>query len=212
MSRQNLNVDGKIGGRKGKVRKRGCSSSSSSSLAQNYRLKRSILVGKRGGSTTPVPMWKMMSSESQSLEKDKAFKYLAGKNGGNAKELSVSARKLAAILWEINGMPSPRVKMEILEDKMSEVGMARKERILVSSKLSSMELGLSDPFHITNSEVGLHFFLCLDTRIESADCIKVFIYFFVSFESCREWIHLNCAVLEEEHWLVLKNFCRLVVI
>ncbi|KAI3461268.1 hypothetical protein Pfo_017931 [Paulownia fortunei] len=152
MPRQNLNVDGKVGGRKGKVRKRGCSSSSSSSLVQNYRLKRTFLVGKRGGSTTPVPMWKMMSSESPSMENDKAFKFLAGKNAEKAKELSVSARKLAAILWEINGLPSPGVKRETLEDKISEVGVVRKERILESSILSSMELGLSDPFHSTVSE------------------------------------------------------------
>ncbi|KAL2239299.1 uncharacterized protein At5g41620 [Sesamum indicum] len=149
MPRQNLNVDVKIGGRKCKVRKRGCSSSSSSSLVQNYRLKRAFLVGKRVGSTTPVPMWKMMGSKSPSLENDKVFKYLAAKGGERAKELSVSARKLAATLWEIDGWPSPRGKRESLEDEM---GVVRKERSLQSSKLGSMVLALSDLFHSPVSE------------------------------------------------------------
>lgn len=134
------------------MRKRGCSSSSSSSLVQNYRLKRAFLVGKRVGSTTPVPMWKMMGSKSPSLENDKVFKYLAAKGGERAKELSVSARKLAATLWEIDGWPSPRGKRESLEDEM---GVVRKERSLQSLKLGSMVLALSDLFHSPVSEVGL---------------------------------------------------------
>lgn len=99
MPRKTLNVDGGIGGGGGggikcnKVRKRGSSSSSSSSLVRNYRLKRAILVGKRGrggGSSTPVPTWKMSSAKA---------------SGGDCrgKEKSVSARKLGATLWEING-------------------------------------------------------------------------------------------------------------
>ncbi|KAL7154119.1 hypothetical protein ABFS83_04G213300 [Erythranthe nasuta] len=151
MPRQKLNiVDGKSGGRNCKVRKRGCSSSSSSSLAHNYRLKRAILVGKRVGSSTPVPRWKMMSSKSPSPENDKGFKNLAAKGGGGdrGKELSVSARKLAATLWEIDGLPSPRAKRE----EISELGYVRKERILEKSKLGSMALVLSDLLHSPVSE------------------------------------------------------------
>lgn len=91
MARKNLNVDGGI--KCNKVRKRGSSSSSSSSsLVRNYRLKRAILVGKRGGSSTPVPTWKTSSAKG-------------GGGGGDSrgKEMSVSARKLGATLWEING-------------------------------------------------------------------------------------------------------------
>lgn len=97
-----------------------------------------------------------MSSKSPSMENDKAFKYLAAKGGEKAKELSVSARKLAATLWEIDGLPSPRVKRDNLEDKKSEVGIVRKERVLESSKLGSTALVLSDLFHSPVSEVGLH--------------------------------------------------------
>lgn len=83
-----------------KIRKRGCSSSSSSSLVRHYRLKRAILVRKRCGSSTPVPTWKMgLGSKSQPGD---------GQNA-KPKDLSaVSARKLGATLWEINDAASPR--------------------------------------------------------------------------------------------------------
>ncbi|KAL0390664.1 UNVERIFIED_CONTAM: hypothetical protein Scaly_0423500 [Sesamum calycinum] len=164
MPRQSLNVDGKVVARKGKVRKRGCSSSSSSSLTQNYRLKRAFLVGKRGGSTTPVPMWKMMSSQSPSLKSAKAFKYLPTKDAEKSQELSVSARKLAAVLWEINGLPSSGVKREILEDKRSEIGNVGRERILESSELSSVE---SDPVSERMDKFGSR------RRRASAGCRKL---------------------------------------
>lgn len=110
-------------GDKGKVRKRGLSSSSPS--AQNYRLKRTFLMGKRRGSTTPVPTWKMIASQSQSLQ--------ASLFGGNAKDLSVSARKLAALLWEVDGIHSPTLKME-----NSECEKTANKRIFETSKLSTV--------------------------------------------------------------------------
>ncbi|KAG8387464.1 hypothetical protein BUALT_Bualt02G0024000 [Buddleja alternifolia] len=140
MPRQNMNLEGKIGGRKCRVRKRRCSSSSSSSLVQNYRLKRAFLVGKRGGSSTPVPIWKMMSSKSPSLENVK-YLNLPAKSGEKGKNLPVSARKLAATLWEINGM--------------SEIGIVRKERVL---ELGSKDICFSDLFseRMDQSKVGSH--------------------------------------------------------
>ncbi|XP_047976445.1 major antigen-like isoform X2 [Salvia hispanica] len=137
MPRQSLiNVNVKIGRRKCKVRKRGCSSSSSSSLVQNNWLKRAFLVGKRlGSSTTHVPRWKMMTSKSPSLN------YVATTGDEKARELSISARKLAATLWEIDGFPSPRVERENLDDRRSEVGGV--VRMLESG---STALVLSDPF------------------------------------------------------------------
>lgn len=159
MPRQNsINVDVKIGGRKCKVRKRGCSSSSSSSLVQNNRLKRAFLVGKRVGSSTPVPRWKMMSSKSPSMENDKApLKYGGGEK---ARELSISARKLAATLWEIDGLPSPRVRREKLDEGKSEVGGFRRERISEDSRLGSTALVLSDLFRSpVVAEVGDCFYM-----------------------------------------------------
>ncbi|KAH6789777.1 hypothetical protein C2S51_004783 [Perilla frutescens var. frutescens] len=88
----------------------------------------------------------MMSSKSPSMENDKAaLKYVSGEK---ARELSVSARKLAATLWEIDALPSPRVRRENLDDRKSEVvGVhVRKERILEESKLGSTALVLSDLF------------------------------------------------------------------
>lgn len=133
-----------------KVRKRGGSSSSSSSLVQSYRLKRAVLVGKRGGSsnsTTPVPLWKM-NSRSPSLQNDsgnssKLFKNLqqTAKGTGSEKDLSVSARKLGATLWEINGvLPIPKKEENFMKS---------------SAKFASVALELSDPSQIT--EVGFKF-------------------------------------------------------
>ncbi|XP_073313315.1 uncharacterized protein At5g41620-like [Primulina huaijiensis] len=148
---KNLNVEMRIGGRKCKVRKRGCSSSSSSSLVQNYKLKRAFVLRKRVGSSTPVPLWKMNGSKSPCLEFDHGFKYVAAKGGENAKDFSVSARKLAATLWEINGLLPPRTKMENMEDKTCEMGIVRKERIF-EPNMDSMALALSDQFQCPVSE------------------------------------------------------------
>lgn len=124
-------------GGKANVRKRGCSSFNCS------RLKRTFSMRKRRGSTTPSPTWKMITSLPQHLRNDgEESSYL------NATDFSVSARKLAAVLWEIHRLPSPTLKM----DKKCE-----KDRILESSKLRSMELALSDPFLTTVSEVRSYF-------------------------------------------------------
>ncbi|XP_068338476.1 uncharacterized protein At5g41620-like [Pyrus communis] len=110
-----------------KIRKRrGGSSSSSSSLVRRYRLKRAILVGKRGGSSTPVPTSKTVSAaaaaarspcvatmmanggeehdEMATLQQQRrpASKHGGGSSGKGKEVVSVSARKLAATLWEIN--------------------------------------------------------------------------------------------------------------
>ncbi|KAM1996490.1 hypothetical protein ACFX15_029432 [Malus domestica] len=109
-----------------KIRKRGGgSSSSSSSLVRRYRLKRAILVGKRGGSSTPVPTWKTLSAAAvvegspctatmvangdeddekiAKLQQRRPASEHGGRGGGKGKEVvSVSARKLAATLWEMN--------------------------------------------------------------------------------------------------------------
>ncbi|XP_060169891.1 uncharacterized protein At5g41620 isoform X1 [Lycium barbarum] len=162
MIRQNLNGQQQC---INKVRKRGGSSSSSSSLVQSYRLKRAVLVGKRGtsNSTTPVPLWKMNNSRSPSLQNDignssKFFKNLQqqtakaiGNEKGNIcnKDLSVSARKLGATLWEINGVLPTSKKEENLKSS--------------SSKFDCVALQLSDPSHhspvserMERSKVGSH--------------------------------------------------------
>lgn len=156
---QDLNMEAKMEGGKANVRKRGCSSSSPSSsfMASNYR---TFLMRKRRGSTTPVPRWKMITSLSHHLSNDgEAFSYL------NATDFSVSARKLAAVLWEIDRLPSPRERM----DKKCEKG-----RILEPSKLRSMELALSDPFLTTVSEGILDpTKLCSCRRRALAGCRKL---------------------------------------
>ncbi|CAL9231147.1 unnamed protein product [Arabidopsis halleri] len=95
-----------------KIRKRGGSSSSSSSLARRNRFKRAIFAGKRaaqddagggGGSGTPVksitaaktPVLLSFSPENLPIDHHQLQKS------------SVSARKLAATLWEINDDADP---------------------------------------------------------------------------------------------------------
>ncbi|XP_009787921.1 uncharacterized protein LOC107832015 isoform X1 [Nicotiana tabacum] len=164
MLRQNLYGDGRSGGKcNNKVRKRGGSTSSSSSLIQSYRLKRAILVGKKGGSSTPVPMWKMNNSRSPSLQNDsnsKSFKILqqqttAAKVIGceKGKEiLSVSARKLGATLWEINGVLTPNKKEEVNFNEVERV-------VKSSSKFDSVAFQLSHTpasERMERSKVGSH--------------------------------------------------------
>ncbi|PSR86463.1 hypothetical protein CEY00_Acc32085 [Actinidia chinensis var. chinensis] len=143
MPRQKLNVDG----RESKIRKRGCSSSSSSSLVRNYRLKRAILVGRRVGSSTPVPTWKMGSKSPTPsvLQNAKSMKYPP------SKDLSVSARKLAATLWEINEVASPRVE-ENWEEGRSEMEVRSRKRMGKGSKSGSVMPHSCDPIHGPNSE------------------------------------------------------------
>ncbi|KAJ8552019.1 hypothetical protein K7X08_028462 [Anisodus acutangulus] len=140
-----------------KVRKRGGSSSSSSSLVQSYKLKRAVLVGKRGtsNSTTPVPLWKMKNSRSPSLQTDsgnsssKLFKNLQQQQQiakaiwTSNKDLSVSARKLGATLWEINGVVATPTK---------------KEENLLKSSASNFDPSQSSPVaeRMERSKVGSH--------------------------------------------------------
>ncbi|KAL7190404.1 hypothetical protein ACSBR2_022640 [Camellia fascicularis] len=87
MPRQNRVVEGLIPG-SCKIRKRGCSSSSSSVL-QNYQFKRAILVGKPPGSrsSTPVPSWRTTAKALDSR------KYAPSQSSGG-RSRPVSARKL----------------------------------------------------------------------------------------------------------------------
>jgi len=152
MSWQNHNLEGKTG-KVCKIRKRGCSSSSSSSLVRKYRFKRAILVGKRGGSSTQVPTWKTSArsrsrSPSLAMENAEFPTSKGGGGGGRGKEVSVSARKLAATLWEINEVPSRQEKkgLEVVKDHKKE--LTSRERV---AKLSHQ---LSDPCRSPISEVG----------------------------------------------------------
>ncbi|KAK6926537.1 hypothetical protein RJ641_008256 [Dillenia turbinata] len=142
MQRQTRKVETRVGGRC-KVRKRGGSSSSPSSILQNYRFKRAILVGKKGGSSTPVPTWKIGSkSPSPRIADCDATSLDAIK----ARQSNISARKLAATLWEINGIP---LKENLEEKKKTE--SKNRERIL-NSKSLPLPQHLSDPSHSPVSE------------------------------------------------------------
>ncbi|CAK9323011.1 unnamed protein product [Citrullus colocynthis] len=146
----------------GKIRKRGCSSSasSSSSILHNYRFKRAILVGKRAGSSTPLPSWRLMSSRSRSPAS--AFRSTESPNyelyqcgSGRSKQAPVSARKLAATLWEMNELPSTRVKESLaLDERKSRKEMKAREKTTRSVHSGSLPPHLSDPSHSPVSERG----------------------------------------------------------
>ncbi|CAI9760862.1 unnamed protein product [Fraxinus pennsylvanica] len=142
-----------------KTRKRECSSpSSSSSRIHNYRLnKRAILVGKNrvglgiglGGSrsSTPVPTWRTTPLRS-TIESPRYSQ--SGKS-----TQPVSARKLAATLWGMNEMPSPRMiesNLELLQQQRkngSSKMMLKRDKMRSGSGLLSGSLPphLSDPSH-----------------------------------------------------------------
>ncbi|KAI3973287.1 hypothetical protein MKX01_020662 [Papaver californicum] len=162
-----------------KIRKRGCSSASSSAssslLLHNYRFnKRPIcttLLGAGGGpknnnrgSTTPLPNWKIMLNNNNSRSSSSP-KYLSPPPGnGTSSRLGklqqqhshpplVSARKLAATLWEMNEMPSaasPRIlelqHKELLTSTSS--SRRRRGRGRASERIPNSGLShLSDPSH-----------------------------------------------------------------
>ncbi|MED6172322.1 hypothetical protein PIB30_049048 [Stylosanthes scabra] len=158
MPRQNRNVEMMM--IPGKIRKRGCSSSasSSSSVLHNYRFKRAILVGKRGGSTTPVPTWKLLASRSPAasalrpLDSPKYPPSQCGGGGVKAKQAPVSARKLAATLWEMNEIPSPSVREMQQGDSKLKKELRAREKVARSTRSGSLPPHLSDPSHSPVSE------------------------------------------------------------
>lgn len=162
MSRQNLGEIDIENLLPGKIRKRGCSSSasSSSSIMQNYRFKRAILVGsKRGESSTPVPTWKLMMrspSMASMLRAMESPRYAGSQSGSKLKgqqqqQQPVSARKLAATLWEMNEIPSPRRKEGNEERRRMKEGR-EKGAAARSVHSGSLPPHLSDPSHSPVSE------------------------------------------------------------
>lgn len=162
MSRQNLGEIDIENLLPGKIRKRGCSSSasSSSSIMQNYRFKRAILVGsKRGESSTPVPTWKLMMrspSMASMLRAMESPRYSGSQSGSKLKgqqqqQQPVSARKLAATLWEMNEIPSPRRKEGNEERRRMKEGR-EKGAAARSVHSGSLPPHLSDPSHSPVSE------------------------------------------------------------
>ncbi|XP_072958677.1 uncharacterized protein [Typha angustifolia] len=114
-----------------KIRKRGCSSLSSaasSSALKKNRLKRAILVGRRGGSTTPIPAWKTNAgSSSYSTKVSETSQTKQSYNCGEGLRASISARKLATALWQMNGVPSAEMIRD-LQEKIIKKEMRRRRR------------------------------------------------------------------------------------
>lgn len=144
--------------RKCKIRKRGCSSSSSSSLVRKYRFKRAILMGKRGGSSTPVPTWETTTrSVCGTMQNAEFLKQNSKVDGGKGKEVSaLSARKLGATLWGIDQVPTKKKDSQINEDSKL-VRRSREKSAKLPSQSAILPQHLSDPSYTPFSEVGFIF-------------------------------------------------------
>ncbi|CAK8535433.1 unnamed protein product [Lathyrus sativus] len=120
--------------KRNKIRKRGCSSSTSSSsiFSRKYRFNRAILIGKKSGYSTPAPIWKTSSKSpsmathhhhhSHHVTKNTAFHSFRSGLVSKEQEISVSARKLAATLWEINDLTPSRVMKESMKSNKDRDG------------------------------------------------------------------------------------------
>lgn len=95
----------------------------------------------RGGSTTPVPKW----GSSLRLP-ESPYQESGGGGSRKGKQVPVSARKLAATLWEMNQMDSARIKHDDLEEKR-----VHRDRGSLRSA-SYLPHHLSDPSHSPLSE------------------------------------------------------------
>lgn len=144
-----------------KTRKRNCSSSSSSSsLMRRYRFKRAIFVGKKGGSTTPVPTWKTNttspSMDTTQLTKTKTLHSSGfGLPSNEKEEFSVSARKLAATLWEINDLHPSNKDFEFEQMRScKETTLRSREKGASFSRSGLLKSLLSDPSNSPTSEVN----------------------------------------------------------
>nr|XP_043632128.1 uncharacterized protein At5g41620 [Erigeron canadensis] len=154
MERQtNRVVDGLIPGYN-KIRKRNCSSSpttSSSSKIHNYKFKRAIMVGKtRVGngsrSSTPAPSWRMTPSSKSKLGGAAGIDSPNFDNSGGGRSQPVSARKLAATLWEMNHIPAPQSLKPATRVR------EKVNRPVQGQNSGSLPPHLSDPSHSPVSE------------------------------------------------------------
>ncbi|KAJ0988708.1 hypothetical protein J5N97_007064 [Dioscorea zingiberensis] len=133
MPRHNASTDAFIGGAC-KTGKKGCSSSSSkSSGLQNCRFKREINKMNVGSPSSKVFLFE--SSPYQPLNID-----------GIKAQGSVSARKLANAIWEINKIPSPH-KIVDIQKKRSKKVIKRQCRMMKSVLPDYLPPHLSDPSH-----------------------------------------------------------------
>ena len=110
------------------------------------------------------------------------------------KELSVSARKLAATLWEINDLPPSRVKKEFEVDQLrgfKEKVRGREKKSVRLSRSGLLRPQMSDPSHSPASEVNF--------------VLKFLFYFIFLLKFCffLRWF-IGCGVI---FWFVQRMKC-----
>ncbi|KAG6479728.1 hypothetical protein ZIOFF_063200 [Zingiber officinale] len=87
------------------------SSCSSSSFSKTHCFKRKVLISKKKGSTTPVPLWRDHARSPQCVTgSHESPKHLLSANGGKQTRVPLSARKLANALWTLSHTPQGKFK------------------------------------------------------------------------------------------------------
>lgn len=120
------------------------SSCSSSSFSKNHCFKRKVLISKKKGSTTPVPLWRDHPKSPRCVSgSHESPKYLLSTNGGKQTRAPLSARKLANALWTLNN--TPQGKFKDLQDMRA---MPRTRRVTNSGCVADVSLR----HHICNQE------------------------------------------------------------
>lgn len=91
-------------------------------------------------------------SPASALRTLESPKYPPSQTGSKVKQAPVSARKLAATLWEMNEIPSPSVKQGS-DDRRLKKELRAREKLARSMHSGSLPPHLSDPSHSPVSEV-----------------------------------------------------------
>lgn len=115
-------------------------------------------MGKRGGSSTPVPTWETTArSVCGTMQNTEFLKQNSKVDGCKGKEVSaLSARKLGATLWGIDQVPSKKKDLETKNDPKL-VRRNREKSSKFPSQSTSWPPHLSDPSYTPFSEVGFRF-------------------------------------------------------
>lgn len=105
------------------LKKRGLSSSSATSSSRTkIKLKRPLLINRRGGATTPAPMWKTNGgSRSSCTDAPGISQNYQSPEVVDGFEGPVSARKLVSVLWQLNNDIKDRDLSELSHNSVSDV-------------------------------------------------------------------------------------------
>ncbi|XP_078156396.1 uncharacterized protein LOC144552153 [Carex rostrata] len=105
------------------LKKRGLSSSSAtSSSLTKIKIKRPLLIHRRGGAATPAPMWKTNGgSRSSCTDAPEISQNYQSPEVVDGFEGPISARKLVSVLWQLNNDNKDRDCSELSRNSVSDI-------------------------------------------------------------------------------------------